>query len=319
MAKLRLLIFAQSTRRTYSTQLGLFLRFCSYLNINPVPISDTNLGRYVAFLAPKLCFSSIRQYLNVVRLLHVESGYPNPLSNNWFLDSILKGLRRKKGDSTSQKLPITADILYGILQLLNLDRPFDLVFWAACLVGFFSFFRKSNLFIPSPKQFDPSKHLCCSDVSFSTSGAVLAVRWSKTIQFRQRVLEVPLPHMPGSPFCPSSALLLVTRSLPNAQGPRPLFCYKASSGVRPLTHSEFVQALKSHIDRLGIDSSLYSSHSMRRGGASFALHCGLPAELIKLQGDWASNAYEKYLYPSLNLRKRVADTMGKAFRISSNR
>ena len=142
MAKLRLLTFAQSTRRTYSTQLGLFLRFCSYLNINPVPISATNLGRYVAFLAPKLYFFSIRQYLNVVRLLHVESGYPNPLSNNWFLDSILKGLRRKKGDSTSQKLPITADILYGILQLLNLDKPFDLVFWATCLVGFFSFFRK---------------------------------------------------------------------------------------------------------------------------------------------------------------------------------
>ena len=226
-------MIAYLCRRTYSTQLGLFLRFCSYLNINPVPISATDLGRYVAFLAPKLCFSSIRRYLNVVRLLHVESGHPNPLTDNWFLDSVLKGLRRKKGDSTCQRLPITATILNGILQLLNLGNPFDLTFWAACLVGFLSFFRKSNLLIPSFNKFDPSRHLCCTDVTFSTSGAILAVRWSKTIQFRQHTLEVPLPHMRGSPFCPSSALLLVISSLPPAQGPRPLFCYQSSSGLRP--------------------------------------------------------------------------------------
>ena len=172
----------------------------------------------------------------------------------------------------------------------------------------------------SLNKFDPSRHLCCTDVIFSTSGAILAVRWSKTIQFRQRTLEVPLLHMRGSPFCPSSALLLVTSSLPPAKGPRPLFCYQSSSGLRPLTHPEFVGALRKYIDRLCIDSNSYSTHSLRRGGgASFALQYGLPAELIMLQGDWASNAYEKYLDPSLNLRKRVAETMGKAFNISSHK
>ena len=226
MAKLRLLTFAESTRRTYSTQLGLFLRFCSYLNINPVPISATDLGRYVAFLAPKLCFSSIRQYLNVVRLLHVEYGHPNPLTNNWFLDSVLKGLRRKKGDSTCQKLPITATILNGILQLLNLGNPFDITFWAACLVGFFSFFRKSNLLIPSLNKFDPSRHLCCTDVTFSTSGAILAVRWSKTIQFRQRTLKSHCLTCEDHPFAPPVPFywLLAVCPLPRA----PVHCFAIS-------------------------------------------------------------------------------------------
>lgn len=319
VTKLRMLTFAESTRRTYGSQLGLFLKFCSYLNINPVPISTKDLGRYVAFLSQKLGFSSIRQYLNVVRLLHMESGHPNPLANNWFLDSVLKGLKRQKGDKVSQKLPITADILSGILQLLDFNKHFDVTFWAVCLVGFFSFFRKSNLLVPSLTKFDPNKHLCCSDVSFSMSGAILSVRWSKTIQFRQRILEVPLPHIPGSPYCPSSALLLATSFLPPAQAPRPLFCYRSTLGLRPLTHSEFVKALRKCIDRLGIDSHQYSSHSLRRGGASFALNCGLPSELIKMQGDWASNAYEKYLNPSLNLRRKVAETMGKAFHVSSHK
>ena len=163
----------------------MYLQFCNGIGIIPVPISPANLGRYIAFLASHLCFSSVRQYLNAVRLLHLEAGLPNPLINNWYITSILKGLRRHKGDSTQQKLPITTEILFGILSVLDLNKPFDLAFWAACLVGFFSFFRKSNLLIPAPEKFDPGNHLCCSDVQLSPSGAVISVRWSKTIQFRQ--------------------------------------------------------------------------------------------------------------------------------------
>lgn len=35
----------------------------------------------------------------------------------------------------------------------------------------------------------------------------------------------------------------------------------------------------------------------RRFGAIFALQCGGPAKLIKLQGDWCSNAYQRYINP----------------------
>ena len=38
-----------------------------------------------------------------------------------------------------------------------------------------------------------------------------------------------------------------------------------------------------------------SSLPFRRRGATFAFDCGLPAELIKLQGDWRSDAYLVYL------------------------
>ena len=54
-----MLTFAESTRRTNSSQLGPFLKLCSYLNINPVPILAMDLGRYVAYLSPKLSVSSV--------------------------------------------------------------------------------------------------------------------------------------------------------------------------------------------------------------------------------------------------------------------
>ena len=36
------------------------------------------------------------------------------------------------------------------------------------------------------------------------------------------------------------------------------------------------------------------------GGASFALHCGVPSDYIKLQDNWKLAAYERYLDHSLS-------------------
>ena len=132
--------FAPSTSKTYSVHQLTYLDFCTKIGIAPVPISQADLGRYIAYLSRKLSFSSIRQYLNIVRLLHLENGHANPLSNNWYITSILKGVWRVKGDACAQKLPITLELLRSIFLTLNLHSSFDRAFWAACLVGFFLLF-----------------------------------------------------------------------------------------------------------------------------------------------------------------------------------
>lgn len=269
------------------------------------------MGRYIAFLSRRLAFSSIRQYLNAVRLLHLDAGFPNPLEGNWYVSSVLKGVRRVKGDTCNAKLPISIDILRGIFLRLNILSSFDRTFWAACVVGFFSFFRKSNLLIQSVNKFDPSRHLCASDVQFTPEGAVLIVRWSKVIQFRERVLRIPLPRISDSPLCPSMALLRMMLDLPHGSNSVPLFRFWENTHS-PLTQAQFTVKLHSCLKAMGVDPRKYSGHSFRRGGATFALQCGLPVDLIKIQGDWNSNAYERYLQPSLDMRKRVASTMGAA-------
>ena len=138
----------------------------------------------------------------------------------------------------------------------------------------------------------------------------LAVRWSKTIQYRQRVLLVPLPRIPLSPLCPSFALLSALR-LCSAPADAPPFTFSSSRGWAPLAAHMFTVRLHALLSTLGASPASYSGHSFRRGGASFALECGLPTELIKAQGDWVSNAYELYASPSLPMRKDLAATLGK--------
>ena len=209
-----------------------------------------------------------------------------------------------------QKLPITLEILAGIVTKLNLRLSLDRCFWAACLVAFFSFFRKSNLLIQSPTSFDPTKHLCSTDAQFTPQGVVLTVRWSKVIQFRERQLLIPLPLIPNCVFCPSTALLASYLECSSANTPVPLFRFCNGSDPLVLTQGIFTARLRECLDSLGYPSSKFSTHSFRRGGASFGLQCGLPTDLIKLQGDWNSNAYERYLQPSFALRKQVALKLG---------
>jgi hypothetical protein len=82
-------------------------------------------------------------------------------------------------------------------------------------------------------DFDPSRHLCPSDFTFNTEGAILTIGWSKTIQFQERVVLVPIPRIPHSVFCPSQAAILAFRIVPAITDPSPAFM-TPSQGVQPV-------------------------------------------------------------------------------------
>ena len=76
--------FAKSTAASYKSQLRAYLRFCLFFGYTPVPCRPIHLLRYIVFLARTLSTRSIPNYLNVVRLLHLQYGSPNPLEDPLF-------------------------------------------------------------------------------------------------------------------------------------------------------------------------------------------------------------------------------------------
>lgn len=281
------------------------MTFCGLIKIKPTPISEVNLARYIAYLETKLTFSSLKQYLNIVRLIHVENNLPNPLKS-WHIQSLLSGCKRVLGNEVKPKLPMTLSLLEQIFKTIDLCSPFQLVFWAACLLAFYSFLRKSNLFVGHSAG---GKHYVRrGDVSFVAQGATLRIAHTKTIQYRERQLVVPVPHIPGSHMCPTSALGLVLK-LVAAPADAPLLAYPTPTGPKALSYTSFVAHLKAVLQQLGIDPSQYSGHSFRRGGASLALSCNLSSDLIMQQGGWRSNCYQRYLDPDLNTKFSVATAM----------
>ena len=69
----------------------------------------------------------------------------------------------------------------------------------------------------------------------------------------------------------------------------------------------FISRLKTCLGRAGVDHDNYAGHRLRRGGASLA--CNVPGDLIKLQGDWESDCYQRYLDPDIRTKKFVAKAM----------
>ena len=247
------------------------------------------LNRYAAFLARSLSASSIPAYLNAVRILHLEHGLTDPTKNNFQLATTLRGIKRVKGLTVSQKKPITPQILLAFKNHLNLDDPLHATFWAVCLVAFFGLLRKANLLCKGLAQFNPSKHLRRGDILFFTD------RWSKTIQFSQRILTIPIPHIGQHPLCPYTALKHAFRLIP-APVSGPAFVIPASTegGLIPLTYGKFNSLLKLLTAKMNLDPSQFSGHSFRSGGATLAFQAQLPAELIrdlKHRGRWMSHTF----------------------------
>jgi hypothetical protein len=118
--------FTTSSQKTYRSQMKCFLQFCLDYKCVPVPCSQETLVCYTAFLSKKMLPGSIANYLNAVRIIHVESGHPNPLSDNYELSMLKRGIARIKGVPPKQKQPITLEILLKVRSSVNLVILSDL-------------------------------------------------------------------------------------------------------------------------------------------------------------------------------------------------
>ena len=143
-----------------------------------MPCSSHSLLRYVVFLARTLAASSIAGYLNVVRILRLQCGFPNLLQEPLFKfqkELLMRGIKRLHSNVVRQKFLITPDILHKLHGQLDLNNSLDATFWATCVIAFFSFFQKSNLLIASANSFEPLKHLRMCDIRVYNWGLMLAV------------------------------------------------------------------------------------------------------------------------------------------------
>ena len=302
----RSLTFAETTKQSYRTHLNTYMQYCELSGQSPVPITHQGLCRYVAFLASRLSFNSIGKYMNIIRILHQEAGLSNPLSNNWILNSVMKGIRRDKGTVTKTKLPITPQILLRLRTRLCFGKPVDIVFWAACMVAFYGLLRKSNLLPPSAHSFDSRKHLCKNNLCITQHGYDLSVYWSKTIQNKERVLHLVLPIVPGHLLCPVAAVTNLLYLNRHSDPSSPLFSFPTPTGLHVYTQKEFLARLQKVLNSCDLSDKEYSGHSFRKGGATWAFASGIPSDVIKLMGDWRSEAYQRYLQPTVTMKFQLA-------------
>ena len=283
--------------------------FCTAFSVSPFPSSLDTVCCYAQFLSRSFSsVQSIKNYLSGLKLVHVLMGLQFPHLSHFELRLVLKGLKTLNPFIPRQALPITPSIMLDMFRVLDTDTPFGASLWCAFVLALWLFARKSNIVPPSNNKFDKSKHLCRRDLILGPNEVLVYLKWSKTNQSRDRYVLIPLVKVPSSPLCPWSAVKNMVDRVPS-QPDSPAFLVPSHKGLVSLTHSSFTSQLRQCLGRAGHNPRGYSGHSFRRGGASFALSCGVPGELIRTHGDWKSQCYLRYLDSSVQDRARVSQMM----------
>ncbi len=122
----------------------------------------------------------------------------------------------------------------------------------------------------------------------------------------------------GDPLCPVIAIVAAFRQSPFRDPRQPAFVgrVRRSQQTHALSRIEFDSQFSQLLVKAGLDKKLYSVHSLRRGGATFAKTAGVSTEMVQLLGDWRSDAYCWYIDLS-GERRAAAELMAKAVSASS--
>ena len=282
--------------------------FCRHYGLRPLPASAKCLFLFAQFLSRSFkSADSINNYLCSVKVLHEISGLECDVLQSSGYKLLIRGLRRQLQHRSKEALPVDPQLLKEMFVFVDVSDVTQATYWCAILFAFFLMFRKSQYISQFSSVVDMSKVLR-SDVVISDDVAKVYVGWSKTNQFGQRLLCLPLVSIPNSPLCPLTAFEHMSRMLP-LQAHFPAFMVLNRGHLQPLSYPAFQAYFRCLISLTGRDSGEFSTHSLHRGGASWAYRNNVDVDLIQLHGDWASDCYKKYLHVKFPQKVKLVSAM----------
>ena len=290
--------FAKSTRTNVLSQIRQWVFFCIYFGVPILPAFEVDLCIFLELMSRTSGYGHIKNVLGGVRYLHHTLGHKFP-SDSVRLEDTLQGLKRKLKGTPKQVLPVDPIILRRMHKFVNTKKTSDLAVWCGFLVAFYTLFRKANV-CPKELTFDPETVLTRGDVIIDEENerVLIFVNFSKTNQFQKRCHVIPIPKNED----PALDLFSHMRTLftrVQACEDAPALSYTSSQFV---THKFFTERLKFLLAKAGLDPSLFSGHSFRRGGASYLFSIGGTTLMVQVLGEWSSQIFTRYLYLSLEDR-----------------
>ncbi|KAJ7772447.1 hypothetical protein B0H16DRAFT_1305397 [Mycena metata] len=289
--------WAEGTSETYGSGLLSFHIFCDSKAIpeaSRAPAAPTLIAAYISALAGFLSGGTISNYVSGIRAWHILHGVAWAM-NVAELEALLRAADRLTPASSKRqaRMPYTTDILVKLRPFFDLSKHLDAAVWSCLLTLFWSTSRGGEFTVKTLTSFDPAIHVKPSDVTEVSDRNSLEqtnffLPWTKSAPHGESVYwaEQDGPSDPKSAFANH---LAVNAPPPNAA----LFSYIHGSGRRPLTKTALKKRLVEAFKAAQID--FIHVHGIRIGSTVEYLLRGLPLEVVKAKGRWASDAFTLYL------------------------
>jgi hypothetical protein len=289
--------WAEGTAESYGSGLLSFHVFCDSKTVPEAaraPASPMLVAGYISTLAGFLSGSTISNYVSGVRAWHILHGVPWSM-NEPELEALLWAADRLTPSSSKRqaRMPYTTDILCKLHPHFDLSIPLNASVWSCLTTLFWSTSRGGEFTVKTLTSFDPTIHVKPSDV-----GEVSDRNGLKQTNFAlPRTKSAPHGESvywaeQAGPIDPKSAFhnhLSINSPSPN----QALFSYLHGTSRRPLTKTAFKKCLTAVFKAADID--FIHVHGIRIGSTLEYLLRGIPMDVMKAKGRWASDAFTIYL------------------------
>lgn len=291
--------FAVSTRATHRIQVQSYFDFCREFDLKSSNRTH-HICLYITFLARRMSFSSIRQYVSAINGWFISLGWSGIDYEAVEYKACLNGIRRSIGDRVFQAVPLMPVDMLKMFNSMQSDSV-SVVVRAAMLVSFRALLRVGHVT-------NGSNVLKRNNFQFFDWGMKIVITKSKTIQYKERELVIPIRTLRDSELCAVCWVKRHFKQIP-ANVRDAAFRVKTKSGSIAMSYQIYLGKLKELTRRAGFQESSFTTQSVRRGGATFLVRCGLSVRQIGECGDWCSTAIEKYLGISFRDRMLVDEKM----------
>ena len=302
---------APSTKSSYKTGQKYVLKFLSDNQIhlkNPRFWDDSACALFVAWVLKnrKVKAVSARGYLFGAKAFLRSAGIrvvkETPLTND-----ILKGHKRLFPAPKRVRKPITFPMLEQMMSKLTILNDHDTLLFAVFLsFAFFGLMRLGELL--------KAHNVNTTDIEFypnleTPQMVKIFVHSTKTSPFEGRTLFLGAT---GKLSCP---VFLARLFFITYQPSRKSHFFTLRNKKR-LSYVNVISTLRALLEQIGVDSSLYAGHSIKRGGAQSAADADFTLCDIKELGDWKSDSYRLYFQNAKqksNFTKRISKNCGSMF------
>jgi hypothetical protein len=211
------------------------------------------------------------------------------------MDTLLRGANSLTPSTShrAKREPLSVRQIEILAERLDLSTPLDAAVFACITTTFWATARLGEMTTSRINDFNPQVHVKRSDIRMvqdrnGLTQTEIFIPRTKSAPEGEAVSWAPQTG-PSNPEAALNNHFLVNDPPVHAH----LFSYHHLNGFRSLTKSAFSKRVKQATS--GLDSFPQQGHSIRIGSTLEYLLRGIPFDVVKVKGRWASDAFLLYL------------------------
>lgn len=260
-----------------------------------LPVECHDVGLYLSHLTTLgLQPNTVQSHLSAISFVHKINNCGDP-TQTFLIKKLMTALHRKI-PCIDKRRPVSVTLLKLLISDLNFihTSAYDVAMFSAMYsLAYSACLRVGELAVSNHK--DNTIQLSqINEVIINSETTAIRIYFS---QYKHSDGDKPILEINAQvndKLCPVKMLKNYLNLRPSLPGP----IFLSSSG-KPISRQQFVNALHTSIKFRSLDPSFYNTHSFRIGRCSDMMSNGFSDAQIRAVGRWKSNAYKRYIRPSV--------------------